>query len=59
MLTEHVAQWPTEMIDRMTERQLLPRAAEPAEVAQAYLYLMRAGYTTGQVIIVDGGAMLV
>ncbi|HEY1926728.1 MAG TPA: SDR family oxidoreductase [Caulobacteraceae bacterium] len=60
ILTDHVVtQWPAEMIKIATERQPLPRAGDPAEVAQAYLYLMRGGYTTGQVIIVDGGAMLV
>jgi NAD(P)-dependent dehydrogenase (short-subunit alcohol dehydrogenase family) len=37
---------------------LIPRGAEPAEVAQAYLYLMRGTYTTGQVMIVDGGLTL-
>ncbi len=40
------------------ERQLLPRIGQPDEIAQAYLYLMKAGYTTGQIIVVDGGAML-
>ena len=59
VLTEHVAKWPEESIRRMTARLPLPRAGDPAEVAQAYLYLMRAGYTTAQVIIADGGAMLV
>jgi hypothetical protein len=43
-----------EVIRQQTERQLLPRGAEPGEVAQAYLYLMRGGYTTGQVLIVNG-----
>jgi NAD(P)-dependent dehydrogenase (short-subunit alcohol dehydrogenase family) len=38
--------------------QLIPRIAEPAEVAEAYLYLMKGTYTTGQIIQVDGGAML-
>jgi NAD(P)-dependent dehydrogenase (short-subunit alcohol dehydrogenase family) len=38
--------------------QPLPRIAEPGEVAEAYLYLMKGGYTTGQVLQVDGGAML-
>jgi NAD(P)-dependent dehydrogenase (short-subunit alcohol dehydrogenase family) len=46
-------------LKRMTERQLLPRIGEPAEVAEAYLYLMRGGYTTGQVLRVDGGQTLV
>ena len=34
-------------------------AGEPEEVAQAYLYLMRQSYCTGQVVVVDGGGMLV
>jgi NAD(P)-dependent dehydrogenase (short-subunit alcohol dehydrogenase family) len=59
VLTERLAQWPPEMIRQMTARQPVPRAADPAEAAQAYLYLMRGGYTTGQVIVVDGGGMLV
>jgi NAD(P)-dependent dehydrogenase (short-subunit alcohol dehydrogenase family) len=40
---------------KMTERQLVKRIGEPNEVAEAYLYAMRAGYTTGQVLRVDGG----
>jgi NAD(P)-dependent dehydrogenase (short-subunit alcohol dehydrogenase family) len=47
----------------MSERigQTLPvgRAGEPHDLAQAYLYLMREGFSTGQVIIVDGGTTLV
>ena len=48
-----------ERLRRMTERQPLPRPGDPAEVAQAYLYAMKAGYTTGQVLKVDGGATLI
>ena len=58
VLTERLAPWPADMIRQMTERQPIPRAADPAEAAQAYLYLMRGGYTTGQVIVVDGGRRL-
>lgn len=36
----------------------LPRIGEADEVAEAYLYLMKAGYTTGQILQVDGGSML-
>jgi NAD(P)-dependent dehydrogenase (short-subunit alcohol dehydrogenase family) len=32
---------------------------DPAEIAEAYLYLMRQTYSTGQVLVVDGGAVLV
>lgn len=35
------------------------RVGEPEDIAQAYLYLMQEGYSTGQVIVVDGGAVLV
>ena len=38
--------------------QLLPRIAEADEVAQAYLYLMKGGYTTAQLLRVDGGSEL-
>lgn len=37
----------------------LPRAASPAEVATAYIYLMLNRYVTGQVLHVDGGGLLV
>ena len=32
---------------------------EPSEIAEAYLYLMRQSYGTGQVLVADGGALLV
>jgi NAD(P)-dependent dehydrogenase (short-subunit alcohol dehydrogenase family) len=48
-----------ETLRRMTERQPLARAGDPAELAEAYLYLMRGGYTTGQVLQVNGGSSLV
>lgn len=44
---------------RMTERLPLPRVGLPAEIAEAYLYLMRGGYSTGQVLVVDGGMTLI
>ena len=49
----------TEQLRRMTARLPLPRAGDPDEVAEAYLYLLRATYSTGQVLIVDGGMTLV
>jgi NAD(P)-dependent dehydrogenase (short-subunit alcohol dehydrogenase family) len=61
----------TELWDDMTEqarRQMYDRAGgvlpvgrvgEPQDLAQAYLYAMREGFCTGQVIVVDGGASLV
>lgn len=35
------------------------RVGEAADIAKAYLYLMQQGFGTGQVIIVDGGTVLV
>jgi NAD(P)-dependent dehydrogenase (short-subunit alcohol dehydrogenase family) len=35
------------------------RVGEPHDIAQAYLFLMQEGFTTGQSIVVDGGTVLV
>jgi NAD(P)-dependent dehydrogenase (short-subunit alcohol dehydrogenase family) len=59
VLTERIAGWPPEMLKQMTANQLIQRPARVEEVAEAYLHLMRASYTTGQVLIVDGGRLLV
>ncbi len=48
-----------EQIKQMTQRQPLPRAGDPKEVAEAYLYLIRCGFSTGQVLVVDGGMTLI
>lgn len=58
ILTEPVSAMPQEMLKTFTDRQLLARGGQPAEIAQAYLYLMKGGFTTGQVLIVDGGLLL-
>jgi NAD(P)-dependent dehydrogenase (short-subunit alcohol dehydrogenase family) len=34
------------------------RVGEPEDLAEAYIYLMRQGYSTGQIVVVDGGAVL-
>lgn len=39
-------------------QQLVPRVGQPEECAEAYMYLMRGTYTTGQVLRVEGGWML-
>ena len=60
VLTEHVqAQMPAAVIEQMVAHQPLARAATPEEAARAYLYLMENAYLTGQVLAVDGGALLV
>ena len=61
----------TELWDNMLEEvreamyqvtgQVLPvgRVGEAHDLAQAFLYLMHEGFSTGQVIVVDGGTVLV
>jgi NAD(P)-dependent dehydrogenase (short-subunit alcohol dehydrogenase family) len=41
------------------EKLLVGHVGEAEEIAEAYLYLMRQTYGTGQVLVVDGGAALV
>lgn len=38
---------------------LTGRVGEAHEIAEAYLYLMKNGFSTGQVIVADGGGVLV
>ena len=47
------------MSRRIGQTLLVGRAGEPHDLAHAYLYLMREGFSTGQVIIVDGGTTFV
>src|ERR1700747_1529396 len=35
------------------------RVGEPYDMAQAYLFLMQEGFSTGQTVVVDGGTVLV
>lgn len=59
--TEMVEAFPPERLqhfEAMTQRFPIPRAGMPLEAAEAYIYSMRAGYTTGQVLYVEGGALL-
>jgi NAD(P)-dependent dehydrogenase (short-subunit alcohol dehydrogenase family) len=58
ILTEAWDDVPPEFRKVQEERlagQLVPRVGYPEETAEAYLYLMRGTYTTGQVLRVEGG----
>jgi NAD(P)-dependent dehydrogenase (short-subunit alcohol dehydrogenase family) len=35
------------------------REGEPHDIAQAYVFLMQEGFSTGQTLVVDGGTVLV
>jgi len=34
------------------------RVAKPEDIADAYVYLMQSGFSTGETIVLDGGALL-
>ena len=44
---------------QFAEKLPVGRVGEASDIAQTYLYLMQQGFSTGQVIIVDGGYVLV
>ena len=45
-------------IDRLAERIPLRRIGSPDDVVEAMLYLIRASFVTGEVLVVDGGRRL-
>jgi pteridine reductase len=47
-----------EEVDRLAERAPLRRNGSPDDVTAALLYLLSAGFVTGQTLVVDGGRML-
>ena len=59
VLTEQLKRMPEAMLQAVVAPLPIPRAATPAEAAQAYVYLMLNNYATGQVLPVDGGGLLV
>ncbi|MFZ2032112.1 MAG: SDR family oxidoreductase [Vitreimonas sp.] len=59
ILSEQVQNMGDAMIKGFTSNLPLPRGGTVEEAAEAYLYLMRCTYVTGQVLRVDGGGSLV
>lgn len=59
ILSERVQGMGEATIKGFTANLPLPRAGAVEEAAEAYLYLMRNTYVTGQVVRVDGGGSLV
>lgn len=45
--------------NRVGSKLLTGRVGNPKDLAEAYLYLMHGSFTTGQIIVVDGGSLLV
>jgi NAD(P)-dependent dehydrogenase (short-subunit alcohol dehydrogenase family) len=46
------------MYKNVGQQLLVGRVGEACEIARAYLFLMQEGYSTGQTVVVDGGAVL-
>lgn len=59
IMSEQVQNMGDAMIKSFTANLPLPRGGTVEEAAEAYLYLMRATYVTGQIVRVDGGGSLV
>jgi NAD(P)-dependent dehydrogenase (short-subunit alcohol dehydrogenase family) len=47
------------MYDSLSETLPVGRVGEVGDIAEAFLYLMRNGYSSGSVVTVDGGSVLV
>src|SRR5258705_3077554 len=47
------------LYQQTAQRLPVGHVGDAAEIAEAYLYLMRQSYSTGQALIVDGGSVLV
>ncbi len=47
------------MYRKLADQLPVGHVGDPAEIAEAYLYLMRQSFGTGQVLVVDGGGALV
>jgi NAD(P)-dependent dehydrogenase (short-subunit alcohol dehydrogenase family) len=44
--------------DQVGQKLLTGKVGYPQDLAEAYLYLMRGSFTTGQIIVVDGGSLV-
>jgi NAD(P)-dependent dehydrogenase (short-subunit alcohol dehydrogenase family) len=47
------------MYVRVGKTLLVSRVGEASDIARVYLYLMQEGFSTGQIVVVDGGTLLV
>ena len=48
-----------QLFESVGKRLPVGRVGEAREIAQAYLFLMQEGFSTGQTVVVDGGTVLV
>ncbi|KAA0547676.1 SDR family oxidoreductase [Bacillus sp. BGMRC 2118] len=48
-----------ELFNGIAQQLPVGRIAQPADIAESYVYLAKNGFTTGAVVLIDGGAHLV
>ncbi|HEY2398748.1 MAG TPA: SDR family oxidoreductase [Steroidobacteraceae bacterium] len=48
-----------QLYESVGKRLPVGRVGETHDIAQAYLFLMKEGFSTGQTVVVDGGTVLV
>jgi len=48
-----------QLYESVGKRLPVGRVGEAHDIAQAYLFLMKEGFATGQTVVVDGGTVLV
>jgi NAD(P)-dependent dehydrogenase (short-subunit alcohol dehydrogenase family) len=48
-----------QLFESVSKRLPVGRVGEAHDIAQAYLFLMKEGFSTGQTVVVDGGTVLV
>jgi NAD(P)-dependent dehydrogenase (short-subunit alcohol dehydrogenase family) len=48
-----------QLFESVGKRLPVGRVGEAHDIAQAFLFLMKEGFSTGQIIVVDGGTVLV
>ncbi len=47
------------MYEGIAKSLLVGRVGEASDIARTYVYLIEEGYSTGQIVVVDGGSLLV
>jgi len=58
-LAKHECSRKEQLYESVGKSLLVGRVGEACEIARAYLFLMQEGYGTGQIVVLDGGAVLV
>jgi len=47
-----------QVLENSKKKLLVPEVGTPEDVAESYVYFLRADYSTGQTLVIDGGGLL-